>query len=90
MIITAGGENLAPVPIEDRIKKELPFLSNVMLIGDKRKYLSCLVTLKVKAECATSLFKSITQFQANKSLILALPSRILTGDKRFICVFLTN
>jgi long-chain-fatty-acid--CoA ligase ACSBG len=47
LIITAGGENLAPVPIEDRIKAEVPFLSNVMLIGDKRKFLSCLVTLKV-------------------------------------------
>ena len=38
---------MAPVPIEDRIKQELPFLSNVMLIGDKRKFISCLVTLKV-------------------------------------------
>ena len=47
LLITAGGENLAPVPIEDRIKKQVPFLSNVMVIGDKRKYLSCVVTLKV-------------------------------------------
>ena len=46
LIITAGGENMAPVPIEDRIKTELPFLSNVMVIGDK-KFVSCLVTLKV-------------------------------------------
>ena len=30
LIITAGGENIAPVPIEDRIKGEVPFLSNVM------------------------------------------------------------
>ena len=48
LIITSGGKNIPPVPIEDAIKKELPFLSNVMLIGDKRKYLSCLVTLKVR------------------------------------------
>ena len=47
LIITSGGENIAPVPIEDRIKEAVPFLSNVMLIGDKRKYLSCVVTLKV-------------------------------------------
>ncbi len=47
LIITAGGENIAPVPIEDRIKGEVPFLNNVILIGDKRKFLSCLVTLKV-------------------------------------------
>ena len=47
LIITSGGENVAPVPIEDKIKAEIPFISNVMLIGDKRKYLTCLITLKV-------------------------------------------
>lgn len=47
IIITSGGENMAPVPIEDRIKEEVPFLSNVMVIGDKRKYITCFVTLKV-------------------------------------------
>ena len=47
LIITAGGENIAPVPIEDAIKEELSIISNVMAIGDKRKFLSCFVTLKV-------------------------------------------
>ena len=47
LIITSGGENIAPVPIEDRIKKEVPFFSNVMVVGDHRNYLTCLVTLKV-------------------------------------------
>ena len=53
LIITAGGENVPPVYIEDCIKTEVPFLSNVMLIGDKRKFLTCLLTLKVKT-CLTS------------------------------------
>ena len=48
LIITAGGENIAPVPIEDTFKSELAQLvSNCMLVGDKRKYLVMLVTLKV-------------------------------------------
>ncbi len=47
VIITSGGENIAPVPIEARIKKYAPFLSSVTLIGDKRKFVSCLVTIKV-------------------------------------------
>ena len=54
LIITSGGENIAPVPIENRIKKEAPFLSNVMVVGDQRNYLTCLVTMKV---CVSQLGK---------------------------------
>jgi long-chain-fatty-acid--CoA ligase ACSBG len=46
ILITAGGENVAPVLIEDTIKEEVPIISNCMVIGDRRKFLSLLVTLK--------------------------------------------
>ncbi|XP_040898803.1 long-chain-fatty-acid--CoA ligase ACSBG2-like [Toxotes jaculatrix] len=46
LIITAGGENIPPVPIEDALKAEVPIISNSMLIGDKLKFLSMLLTLK--------------------------------------------
>ena len=32
------------------MKKELPCLSHVVLIGDRRKFLSCLVTLKLEVD----------------------------------------
>ena len=53
MIISAGGENVAPIPIEDAVKRELPVVSNCMLIGDKKKFMSLLITLMVTCVCAS-------------------------------------
>merc|ERR1712032_953947 len=46
LIIGAGGENIAPVPIEDCVKKACDGICEVMMVGDKRKYNVALVTLK--------------------------------------------
>merc|ERR1712039_814134 len=46
LIIGEGGENIAPVPIEDSIKKLCDGIGEVMMIGDKRKYNVCVITLK--------------------------------------------
>jgi long-chain-fatty-acid--CoA ligase ACSBG len=54
LLITAGGENVAPVPIEDRMKEEMPLLANVMVVGDKLKFLSMLVTLKCEVDPETT------------------------------------
>lgn len=47
ILITAGGENVAPIPIEERIAYEIPAVSQAVVIGDKLKFLSALLTLKV-------------------------------------------
>lgn len=57
LIITAGGENVAPVPIEDNIKAELPIVGTAMVIGDKKKFLSCLLTCQVEIDLETGLPK---------------------------------
>jgi long-chain-fatty-acid--CoA ligase ACSBG len=48
LIIGAGGENIAPVPVEENIKLLCPALSNVMMIGDNRKFNVALVTLQAE------------------------------------------
>jgi len=42
VIVTAGGKNIAPQPIENAIK-ENKFVSQVVVLGDKQPYLSCLI-----------------------------------------------
>lgn len=53
LLITAGGENVAPVPIEQVLKAELPVLSNAMLIGDQKKFLSILLAFKTEMDPET-------------------------------------
>lgn len=54
IIITSGGENVAPTNIEGEIKTQLAgVFSNVMVVGDQRKYLTCLLTLKVQMDPLT-------------------------------------
>jgi long-chain-fatty-acid--CoA ligase ACSBG len=50
LIITAGGENVPPVLIEEELKLAMPAISNVMVIGDKRKFLTALLCLQVEID----------------------------------------
>jgi long-chain-fatty-acid--CoA ligase ACSBG len=53
LIIGSGGENVAPVLIENAMKAAMLAASNVMVVGDRRKYLVQLVSLKTVPDAAT-------------------------------------
>ena len=42
IIVTAGGKNVAPQPIENVLKTN-PYISNAVILGDKRKFMSALI-----------------------------------------------
>ena len=44
IIITAGGKNVTPSEIENQLKFS-PYIADAVIIGDKRKFLSCLVMI---------------------------------------------
>ncbi len=44
VIITAGGKNVTPSEIENQLKFS-PYISDAVVIGDQRKFLSCLVMI---------------------------------------------
>jgi long-chain-fatty-acid--CoA ligase ACSBG len=66
LIITAGGENIAPVIIEDNFKEACLACSNIMVIGEQRKFLSAIITLKTEVDMATGLpSKNLTSESKN-------------------------
>ncbi|HSN29613.1 MAG TPA: AMP-binding protein [Kofleriaceae bacterium] len=94
IIITAGGKNIAPKNIEAAIK-ELPLVGEAVVIGDRRKYLTALVTLEPTAAAKVPSEQLHSTIQAkidevNKSLarveqvkkfaILERPFGIDTGE----------
>ena len=60
IIITAGGKNVAPKNLEAAIKDNL-LVSEAVVIGDRRKYLTALVTLNSETSDAFALQHGITE-----------------------------
>ena len=55
LIVTAGGENIPPVLIEDEMKATMLALSNCMVVGDRRKYLAMVISVKTEVDPETGI-----------------------------------
>merc|ERR1712113_892948 len=96
LIIGEGGENIAPVPIEDQVKKACDGIAEIMMVGDKRKYNVALVTIKAVgangevpgsddldagAARLNPSVKTITEARADKVWIEAITAAIVSANK---------
>ncbi|XP_075973039.1 long-chain-fatty-acid--CoA ligase ACSBG2-like isoform X2 [Anticarsia gemmatalis] len=66
LLITAGGENVAPVLIEQTVQAELLNVGYAVLIGDRRKFLAVLLTLKAKVNSETGEALDDLEVEARK------------------------
>ncbi len=61
IIVTAGGKNVAPQPIENLLKTS-PYIGNAVVIGDRRRFISALVVPN---------FEKIEEWAREKGLVFA-------------------
>lgn len=87
LIITAGGENVGPVIIEDNFKEACPPCSNIMVVGENQKFLCALVTFKVEVDPATGIpSRNLTNeaknfFKNQLNVEVKTTDEVVTNDK---------
>jgi len=67
LIITSGGKNIAPQPIENLLKQN-PYILNAVIIGGKRKFISALVVPNIEKLEEYAKLKNIP-FTSPKDLV---------------------
>jgi len=87
LIITAGGKNIAPSAIEGTIATS-KYINQVMVIGDRRKYLTALVTLdpdntKAYAEANGITFKDFNELLTNDKIVKLIENEVAEKNKNF-------
>src|SRR5262249_61155530 len=71
LIVTAGGMNIAPQNIENLLKSD-PFISQVMVHGDRRPYPVALITLNPE---------ELAKFAREQGIMAGGPSGVLTPSQ---------
>ena len=72
LIVTAGGENVAPLPIEEALKETCKIISNIVVLGDDKKYLAVLITLKTddKGNMSSEVLEYIKEINSEATNIV--------------------
>jgi len=80
IIVTAGGKNVAPQPIESLIKTN-PYIENAVVVGDKRKFIAALIVpnfekLEAYAKSSGIAYESISDLIQKETIIRFLEAEI--------------
>ena len=87
LIITAGGENVAPLIIEDNFKDLCPPCSNIMVIGENQKFLGAFITFNVKIDPNTGIpsnelaSECVNWFQKNLGVEIKTCDEAIANEK---------
>lgn len=80
IIVTAGGKNVAPQPIENLLKTN-PYISNAVILGDRRKFMSALIVpnfekLEEYAKNNMIPFKDKQELIKNEQIVMFIETEI--------------
>ena len=87
IIITAGGKNITPSLSENELKFS-PYISDAVVIGDRRKYLSCLVMIDKEnvehhAQSKSIPFTDYRSLCARREIVELIGAEVRSVNARF-------
>ena len=90
IIITAGGKNISPSEIENELKFS-PFISDAVVIGDKRKFLSCLIMIDEEnvmkhAQDNDIPFSNFESLCKSEEIVALIDDEVNKANKKFASV----
>lgn len=85
LIVTAGGENVAPVLIEDQLKSLCPLISNIMAVGDHQRFIGALITFKADVDSVGKptnklALEAVNFIQSNFKLSLSTTEEAIANE----------
>ena len=87
IIITAGGKNITPAEIESRLKFS-HYISDAVVIGDQRKYLTCLIMIDQEnvekfAQVKKIPFSDFASLCASEDVVSLIRNEVEAVNKEF-------
>ena len=87
IIITAGGKNISPSLMENELKFS-PYIADAIVIGDRRKYLTCLIMIDQEnveyyAQTHAVPFTDYKSLCARREIVALIDSEVASVNKGF-------